>query len=136
MSDLLMSHAATARVPIHADPDYPPMLREMAEAIQRELVEVGIDTDRASAVAETVTEQIRETFGGTPVYMGKGETMRQRRRRMQIWEHFTGANHHELAREFGMSLSQIYRVLAVTRLEMRRRQQPDLFGDDAGARAD
>jgi len=120
---------ATARVPIHADPEYPEVLREIADVMERELRAIGIETDLAGAVAETVTEHVRANFGGTPIYIAKGMTMRQRRRMWEIWEAFTGGNHIALARRYGMSLSQIYRVLQVARHEIRLRQQPDLFGD-------
>lgn len=115
--------------PITKDPDYPEMLRELAEVAERELCNVGVEPAYAAAVAETLAEHVRERFGGTPVYWAKGESMRQRRRRARMWAEFTGRNHAELARRYGVCLQQVYRSLAISKAEWRRASHRDLFED-------
>lgn len=130
-TSLLGSHDGDR--PLSQDPDYPPLLRELAEVVQGELSRIGIDLSYASAVAETVSEHVRERFGGQPNYWPKGNTMRQRRRRMRMWEDFNGHNHLELAVKYGVCLQQVYRMLAIAKAEMTNRVQPGLFDTPAGA---
>ena len=118
--------------PITQDPDYPEMLRELAEVAERELCNVGIDPTHAAAVAETLAEHVRERFGGTPVYWAKGESMRQRRRRARMWDEFNGRNHAELSRRYGICLQQVYRSLAISKAETAARLQRGLFEAEAG----
>lgn len=120
--------------PIFKDESYPEILRELAELLDRELRDAGIEAPHAIAVAETVIEQVRERFGGSPIYISKGMTYRQQRRMWAMWDAFRGDNHLQLARQFGMGLSQVYRTLQVVRRLVRTRQQPDLFAGADAAR--
>ena len=113
--------------PIFLDQDYPPLLRELAEVVERELLSTGIDAQQAGAVAETVTEHVRERFGGVPNYWPKGSTYRHRKRLAAMWADFNGRNHADLARKYGMCVQRVYFNLAVYRREVQARQQPGLF---------
>lgn len=114
-------------VPLSLDADYPPLLRELAEVVQRGLRSGGIAEAMAAALAEEAAEHVREHFGGQPNYWPKGESMRQRRRRAAMWADFNGTNHLHLASKYGVCLQQVYRALAIARQESNARTQPDLF---------
>ena len=124
---------AVVPAPIYNDPDYPALLRELAEVVERELLSTGSAPALASAVAETVTEHVRERFGGVPNYWPKGSTYRHRKRLAQMWADFNGRNHAELAQRYGMCVQRVYYNLAVYRREIQSKQQPDMFAqaDDA-----
>ncbi|MFG6462291.1 Mor transcription activator family protein [Roseateles sp. DXS20W] len=109
------------------DPDYPLVLRELAELVQGELIKVDVPAERAAAIAETAAEHVRERFGGQPVYWPKGHTMRAKRRRAAMWADFTGNNHIELAQKYGMCVQQVYKALAAARIEFLGKAQGDLF---------
>lgn len=109
------------------DADYPALIRELAEVVERQLRDAGVEPPHAAVVAEAAAEYVREHFGGQPLYWAKGETMRQRRKRERMWQLFNGRNHLELSREFGLCLQQTYRTLAIARKEHANRTQPDLF---------
>lgn len=125
-----------ADVPITQDPDYPELIRELADVVEQQLVEVGIEPDSAGAVAESCAEAVRERFGGQVLYWAKGDTMRLRKRRMEMWQAFTGTNHNALAKQFGLCPQQIYRQLAIAKAEHIARTQGSLFGDDGQPKAD
>lgn len=121
--------------PITQDPDYPKLIRELAEVVDRKLKDRGIEPRDAQAVAEDVAEHVREHFGGQPLYWAKGETMRQRHRREQMWEMFDGRNYAEIAQRFGLCLQQAYRQVAIARSEQLARRQGRLFEDNHGGQA-
>jgi len=114
-------------VPLSQDQDYPQLLRELAEVMEGELRGIGIEPPFSAAVAETVTEHVRQHFGGQQHYWSKGTTFRQRKRRAEIWAMFNGKNYPEIAKRFGLGLSQAYRAVAVARAEAMSQAQPDLF---------
>lgn len=116
--------------PITQDPDYPELIRELADVVERKLKDRGIDEKDAQAVAEDAAEHVRERFGGQPLYWAKGETMRQRRRREAMWEMFNGRNYAEVSKAFGVCLQQAYRQIAIMRAEERARRQGRLFDPD------
>lgn len=120
--------------PITQDPDYPELIRELAAVVERQLVGIDIEPERAAAVAEATAEAVREHFGGSPLYWAKGETMRQRRRRERMWNEFTGNNYAALARRYGICLQQAYRVIAVARREHAARVQGDMFAQEPPAK--
>src|ERR1700741_2327200 len=105
--------APGTNLPLSEDPDYPPVLRELAEAVAGELVRVDVPAVRAAAVAETVAEHVRERFGGQPVYWPKGHTLRSKQRRAAMGPAFPDNNHRALAERYGMCLQQVYKAIAI-----------------------
>lgn len=119
-----------------AEERYPELLRDMADEIGRRLVEAEVPQERARAIAENVTEHIRELHGGQLVYVPKAQSMQVARRWLAIWDEFNGHNHVALARKYGMGYQSIYRIVAVMRERHRKRLQPALPGMEEGPRAD
>jgi Mor family transcriptional regulator len=113
--------------PLSEDPDYPPVLRELAELVQDELIKVDVPAARAAAIAETMAEHVRERYGGQPVYWPKGHTMRARQRRAAMWRDFTGDNYRELSERYGMCLQQAYKAITMAKKEFLDKTQGDLF---------
>lgn len=109
--------------PITHDPDYPALIRELAEILEQQLRQAGIEPAHAAATSEAAAEYVREHFGGQPLYWAKGESMRQRRARERMWAEFTGNNHAELARKHGICLQQVYRRLKISQTEELARRQ-------------
>jgi Mor family transcriptional regulator len=106
---------------------YPEVLRVISDAVARQLLAVGIDSARATAIGEAAAEQVRDLLGGQLVYVPKGRTLLARRRYEQIYAEFTGDNHADLARRHGLGIQQLYRVIAIMRREHTARVQGGLF---------
>lgn len=117
--------------PLREEPDYPPILLEMAELVEAQLVKAEVPAPQAAAVAETLAEHMRERYGGQNIYLPKGEAARSRRRRAQMWAEFTGDNYRDLARKFGMSLQYCYQQIRIARAEHLAKTQGDLFGSQS-----
>lgn len=62
-------------------------------------------------MADKITDEICKMFGGGQIYVRKKTAEKLSTRRAEIKRRFTGNNHTELAREFDLGMSQIYRIL-------------------------
>jgi Mor family transcriptional regulator len=61
--------------------------------------------------ADKITAEICKMFGGGQIYVRKKTAEKVSTRHAEIKRRFTGNNHTELAREFDLGMSQIYRIL-------------------------
>lgn len=84
---------------------------------------LGIDAAIAEQVANEIAYRLSEHWGGSMIYITKNTLWQARQRDQEIIQAFTGHNHHELSKQFGLSLQYIYTVLA----RARKQQQPNLF---------
>lgn len=93
---------------------YNEALSDLAQCV-RELLARRIPTDQAADLAVEITEGIRARFGGSQVYIPKGDANRRAQRDQAILREFDGGNHRDLAIRHSLSLKEIYRVLAITK---------------------
>lgn len=103
------------------------LLHELAGIVAHQVELTGVDAERARAIGEAVVDLVRDHYGGQIVYITKGMSEATRRRWEQIWQRFNGSNHDTLATEFGISVPQLYRIVAYMRMEERKRRQGRLF---------
>lgn len=61
--------------------------------------------------ANNIIVEIGKMFGGGQIYVRKKTAEKVSTRNAEIKRRFTGNNHTELAREFDLGMSQIYRIL-------------------------
>lgn len=87
----------------------------------------GIKADAAEEMADNIIDDVRAAFGGEPLYIPKGVSMDAVLKHHKIYADFTGRNHHDLVRKYGVSLQWVYRVVNTVGRQLRRRNQPDLF---------
>lgn len=95
-----------------------------SEAITEKL---GLPADQARLAAYCVTEVIRKDWAGQQPYFSKGLAYDITKRDREMFGKFTGSNHGELAKEYGMTTRQIYDRIALIRDEEFKRRQPALF---------
>ena len=93
---------------------YPEVLCDLAVCIQQTLAQITT-ADPAVTPALVIVEGIRARFGGSLLYIPKGEKMDRAARDAEIFAAFTGRNHRELARRYGLTVSTIYDVIAAQR---------------------
>lgn len=89
---------------------YPETLRDLADCIEQTLGQIAADPAIHPALA--VVEGIRTRFGGSLLYIPKGAEMDRATRDAKLCAAFTGRNHHELSRRYGISISCVYRSIA------------------------
>lgn len=107
--------------------DYPELLADIAAHVAAALTEGGVPSQTAKEIGFKTAERVRANFKGQLLYIptGKGFELAQRDR--LIWDRFNGDNHEQLAREFGLTVPALYRILDVQRTATRARTQGHLF---------
>ena len=89
----------------------------------------GMDKDKADQVGREIAERMASHWGGQNIYFPMGMSYKLSQRDRQIFEDFTGANHSDLARKYGVSLQWIYKVVKTVRQEEIARRQGDMFAE-------
>ena len=81
------------------------------DIIYHALIRQGMVGEQALAVAEESTDTVLEEFGGENLYIPKNISGKAHRRNRQIYDEFTGDNHDELAKKYGVTLQRIYAII-------------------------
>lgn len=92
---------------------YPETLRDLAVCIQQTLNQITADPVVVPALA--IVEGIRARFGGSLLYVPKGTKLDRATRDARICAEFTGRNHRELARRYGITVATVYDIIAAHR---------------------
>lgn len=79
--------------------------------VSRLLEAEGLSDQAAARVAGVVVDRLADDFGGQLVYLSKMTGKRAQNRNARLVAEFDGANQSQLARAYGLSVSQVYRVL-------------------------
>jgi len=104
------------------------VLEQLAEAIAAGYVEEFKDTpEEARKRAELAMSRIQAEASGTGIYIAKGHLWHIDQQHRRIYKRFTGSNHAQLAREFGLTERQIYSIVAAVGREEFERKQIGLF---------
>lgn len=107
---------------------WPKQLAEMVDVTVAHLQRRrDLDEDTARTYAQEWIATLAIHFGGIPLYLPKGDSLKQALRDSRIWQEFNGENIYELARKYGKSRTQIYRIIAQQRQLTRNRQQMELL---------
>ena len=97
---------------------------------------LGVDKEIATELARDFAHRLATDFGGQLFYFPKDMAMTLTTRDRRLWEAFTGSNHNDLARQFGLSIGQVYKILDLVRREELARRQGKLFAvEDPADRA-
>lgn len=106
----------------------PELLVDLAEQCALALKEIaGLDKDKADQIGREIAERMAAHWGGQNLYFPMGLSYKLSQRDRQIYDDFTGANHSELARKYGISLQWVYKIVKTVRKEEMARQQGALF---------
>lgn len=106
----------------------PELLVDLAQHVAASVVELaGLGSDRAEQVGREVAERMASHWGGQNIYFPMGLSYKLSQRDRQIFDEFTGSNHSELARKYGVSLQWIYKIIKTVRQEEVARRQAALF---------
>ena len=105
------------------------VLLEIAQDITDALIAEAVNPELARAVALLAADQVRQRHGGEQLYIGKGQALLINKRDLEIWHKHDGSNHHSLAKEYDLTVRQVYNVIARLREEEFNRRQLGLFGE-------
>lgn len=109
----------------------PELLVDLAEQCAFILVEMaGLEEDVANQIGREVSDRMASHWGGQNIYVPIGLSLKLSSRDRQIYDEFTGNNHRELARKWGVSMQWIYKIVKAIRKEDLARRQHHLFPEE------
>lgn len=106
---------------------WPKALAELVDVLACELGRGGMAPDIARAQARKLALVQAHYMGGRAYYIPTGDHLKAALRDRAIWDEFNGRNIDLLARKHGLSVPQIYAVVAEQRQLSRSRSQLDMF---------
>ncbi|MGV2287298.1 Mor transcription activator family protein [Trinickia sp. YCB016] len=107
----------------------PELLVDLAQHVAFTLAErLGLDAGKAEQAGREVADRMAAHWGGQNIYFPMGMSYKLSQRDRQIYDEFTGANHSDLARKYGVSLQWIYKIVKAVRQEENASRQRHLFG--------
>lgn len=110
---------------------YTEVLEQLVSAIAAGYIEEYKDTaEVARKRAELAMSRIQAEASGTGIYIAKSHLWFISEKHRRIYRQFTGNNHAQLAREWGLTERQIYSILAAVGQEEFKRKQARLPGVD------
>jgi Mor family transcriptional regulator len=106
---------------------WPIVLRDLLDVIRNIFERAGVPSDRAEAIAVSVTMGVAHYFGGRMSYLPRGERLATGMVHLQMYREFDGRNHRHLAEKYGMNIVTVYSVLkeqhAIFQRELRSRDK-------------
>jgi Mor family transcriptional regulator len=106
------------------------ILQQVIDDGSNEIVkELKLASEIALKASEIVIGKLQEIAGGEGFYVGKAHLWTVTEKHRRIYRRFTGANHRELAHEFGLSVRRIYSIIERVGEEEFDRKQCKLFDE-------
>lgn len=93
------------------------------------LTDLGVDEKGAELAANQLADYLADQWGGQNFCFPKDHLRKLSKRELELYERYTGSNHGDLAREFGLTERGVYKILARVRERLRRNAKghPQLF---------
>lgn len=101
------------------------LLEDVATHASQIILDHGVESEIAKQVGTAIADHLAHHWGGQMITIPKDYFFGIAKRDAEIWAKFNGRNHSELARQYGMTLRGIYKIL--DRMRSRDTSQPDLF---------
>jgi Mor family transcriptional regulator len=106
----------------------PELLQDLADQCAQALTDLlGLEKEKAEQIGREIAERMASHWGGQNIYFPMGLTMHLSQRDQEVYEAFTGDNHGDLARQFGVSVQWVYRILKLKKAEDLAERQNPLF---------
>jgi Mor family transcriptional regulator len=102
---------------------YPRLVAEMYDVLKDAYTRDGLEKGQAMQLAKTGVEALGFYFGGRAIYLPRGEAMRRQTRNACLYAEFTGGNHRDLADRYGITVSQVYKILEAQAELLKRRRE-------------
>jgi Mor family transcriptional regulator len=106
----------------------PELLDDMAKKIAQILVELlDLDKDISEQVGIESANRMSTEWGGQMIYFPMGVARKISARDAQIYIDFTGSNHADLAKKYGISIVWLYKIIKTMRKADLDSRQNKLF---------
>ena len=105
------------------------LLSDLASQVAVVLAEFNVSDAIAEQAGSAIADHVAERWGGQLINIPKDYRYNLSKRDLEIYERVRGNNLNELAREYGISVRAIYRVIQRTKRMAVARHQNDLFNE-------
>lgn len=93
----------------------------------------GMGEQQAREAMREIAHNLAREYGGTYMYVPKDQELELTKRDLEIYERLQGGNANELAREYNLSVQQIYSINRFVRDQIARKRQMPLLAEDGEA---
>lgn len=107
-------------------------LVESIEVIEAAFARQGLDGEQAFGLASVAVRAVAEFRGGRQFYWPRGDALMTALRDVAIYHRANRGNIEALAAEYGLTVSQIYRICRQQRALHIRKTQGRLFENNKG----
>lgn len=96
------------------------LLLDLAHQVAAKAVEMlDVNKDIGLQLGQEVANSFAVNYGKQLIYIPCGLSIQVSTRNLEIWAKFTGSNHRDLAKEYGVSLQWLYHIVKEMRKEDR-----------------
>lgn len=106
---------------------WPKALANLVDVVEAAYRRAGDDQELARKRAFITVRALSRYAGGRQLYIPKDDVLERALRDQEIWERHRGNNVDDLAEAYGLTVVQVYSILAEQRVLHRQRMQPSLF---------
>ena len=103
------------------------LLAELVDTVSARLVEHEVPPKAADLIANDLADHVADNWGGQVITFPKDLRRKLIMLELEIYERFNGENYDDLAREYGMTVSGMRKLVTRIRAKLARRGQGDLF---------
>ncbi len=111
------------------------LLAEVVDTATARLVENDVPPQVAHLVANDLADHLADYWGGQIITFPKDLLRKLTILELEIYDRFNGDNYDDLARQYGMTVSGMRKLITRIREKLASRGQSDLF-DPAGSGAE
>lgn len=111
-----------------ADDRVPELVADLEDQMAACLLSsLTIDRKEALAISKKVARHVTDNWGGQLIYIPKNHLGKISERDLMVYKAFNGKNHPALAKQFGLTVQQIYKIVKEVGSVERAKNQGDLF---------
>jgi len=105
----------------------PAIISDFIDGANSVLKEFGLNETERDLAAHKLAEMIVKNWAGSLQYIPQNYALKISSRNVEIWDKFTGNNYADLAKEYGISIPWIYKIIKQARKEFQDKNQGSLF---------
>lgn len=103
------------------------LLAELVDTAAARLVENEVPPKVAQLIANDLADHVADNWGGQIITFPKDLRRKLTMLELEIYDRFSGENYDDLAREYGMTVSGMRKLVTRIRAKLAHRGQGDLF---------
>ena len=103
------------------------LLADLVDTVTNRLVENEIPAKVADLIANDLADHVADNWGGQVIAFPRDLRRKLTILELEIYDRFNGENYDDLARQYGMTVSGMRKLVTRIRAKLARRGQGDLF---------